>query len=693
MLFFMAAQIVVANPQTDEKPKKLNPGGIGIQRHPDIVKDSDGIHHMVWQEPVDGQYDIFYANMGEKRNKEMGIGANKNAATRLTNSPADSVWPKIAIDPASDIIYVIWTENIPSAFPDSPEEPLPTPSVFYVASDLSDPENDGVYWTAAQNLAEGGDKIAKFAVTESDFQIGIEGKESKVLEGTMDTDKDTIKDSAEVMGTLGAVTSWTKKDTDEDTLLDNLEYILGFNPIVDERYTTQAKEFMRLVWQYSDTDSDGLLYMEETAGDWEVTMAVANIQDNGQVRYTFFPKDDHSAHLTLGLQIKRFTFPQNPPPATTVNYKITATVYPGTEAEEDLVYLGSALEWDRFKISLGPFNVGGDLETNIDISVDVTINTEESTSNTRSINSDFDQFQGFDYRTMAIWSVLLAAPSPDYNLFNYKEGGDFDPDESNSADQWVEDFLISSDPNRQDLFLEVDSLEGHNPTTDVYLESVNAFSDANIILHYVLDEVDIALDTTTSPDDDDDGAETIRDSDEFRDLLHRHRNAEYDQYIHYMWAHKIWITGIGWVYGGAKSATTAADLTHCGILIADQELSEENTDHSTLAEKRIKVLIHEVGHALNCAHEKSFGTFNAIVDGAGPDDTFNSYNVMQQNALHDDRADELIRGEGNANNRNLGSSELIEMPRFSIESVDQMDLTNKLSVDTGRVIDLLDEYV
>jgi hypothetical protein len=45
------------------------------------------------------------------------------------------------------------------------------------------------------------------------------------------------------------------------------------------------------------------------------------------------------------------------------------------------------------------------------------------------------------------------------------------------------------------------------------------------------------------------------------------------------------------------------------------------------------------------------------------------------------------------NDRDLGATEIIGFPRFSIESIDQFDLTNKLSVDTGSNIDLLDNYV
>jgi hypothetical protein len=651
----------------------MNAKGMGMKRHPDSIHDAQGRHHMVWQEPRDGQYDIFYSVQLKSNKKELGLGSNANTVIQISDTPTDSHHPKITIDLDTDIIYILWTEETTMDILDSDGGTFTSKSLFYSAA-VFEP-NDEPVWTIPQNLAEGNEQVKSFSVKGSEYVISGYGWKPAEFKGTMDTDKDTIKDSDEVLGKLGYVTKWNNDDSDDDGLLDNLEYVHQFNPLIDERFTPLAKTFIRLLTLLSDDDDDGFTYSEEQTCDKPVTVRVAHVLNTGYATYTFFPKADHSASLVVDLEIRRYGILYIPPPVT-ASYSIDVTVESESLDAVEFTISGSHMEWEWFKAYGGSFNVYEDEETTV--TIDVSVSQPDSS----------------DYRTLAIASVMIAAPSPDYHLFNYKEGRDFEAGDSYLAGVLTDNFDICTDPNRPDLFLEIDYFTGHEPSDEMYSEVIEAFSDAGIILHYKIDQTNLALSTTTNPDHDSDGVETLRNEDEQSDLLDSTRNAAYSDYIHLIFAHYMEDDDLpGWtLYGGAKSADTTADLTESGILLADQALKDISSIYSTLLERRIKVVVHEVGHALGASHEKNTGSYNAIIDGPGPSDIKNNYNVMIQNALDSTVGNSLLRGVGNTDRR-FGATEDIGRPRFSIESIAQFDLTNKLSVDTGRNIDILDQYV
>jgi hypothetical protein len=651
----------------------MNAKGMGMKRHPDSIHDSDGRHHMVWQEPRDGQYDIFYAVQVKGAKKELGLGANANTVVQISDTPTDSHHPKITMDPDTEIIYILWTEEHPMDILDSDGGTFVSKSLFYTAA-VFEP-NDEPVWTEPQNLAEGDEPVKRFSVKESDFMISGYGWKPAEFKGTMDTDMDTIKDSDEVLGKLGYITKWNDDDSDDDGLLDNLEYVYEFNPLIDERFTPWAKSFIRLLTLLSDDDDDGFTYSEETTCDKPVTVRIAHVLNTGYVAYTFFPKADHTASLVVDLQVRRYGLLYIPPPVT-ASYSIDVTVESESLSAVEFTISGSHMEWEWFKAYGGSFNVYEDEETTV--TIDVSVSQPDSN----------------DYRTLAIGSVMIAAPSLDFHLFNYKEGRDYEAGDSYLVGVLTVNIEICTDPNRPDLFLEVDYFQGHEPSEELYSEAIDAFSDAGIILHYKIDQTNLALSTTTSPDPDSDGAETLRNEDEQSDLLDSTRNALYSDYIHLVFAHYMEDDDLpGWIlYGGAKSAATAADLTESGILLADEALQDISSIYSTLLERRIKVVVHEIGHALGASHEKNTGSYNAIIDGPGGVDIKNTYNVMMQNELDSTVSNQLLRGTGNTDRR-FGATEDIGRPRFSIESIAQFDLTNKLSVDTGRNIDILDQYV
>jgi len=688
MLIFIILPDVTAKPAEFKNPKKL-----GIKRHPDIVKDLDGQLHMVWQQPVDGQYEIFYAcqPIGKNNKKEMGIGADRNPTTQVSNTPYDSVWPKIAVDPTTEVIYVIWTEHYPTDGGDSAYEDTLAPSILYSAYKQSDNSDDLPDWSYPMNIADGSKDVKKFAVEDSDFEIQVKDQAEYSLRGILDTDKDKIKDSDEILGVGGYITDWLKADTDSDELVDKVELEWGLNPLIDDRFTPLSKLFYEAFLATSDNDLDGLIFIEETSWDFPVTMGVANILNNGHVTYRFLPRDDHDAYLKLGLQLRRQGILHIPPPEIAY-FKIDVSIDSEELGGFELSYSDTHMEWERFFVEVGPFDVAMDAETDIEIAVDLIPPLSDIVVDT-GIGSE-STIQSY-IKSLEIWSVLVAAPAPDYDQFYYKEGRDFLADEAELAGELILNFEICADHRRPDVFLEVDWLAGHELPPEFYSELINAFSDAGIIMHYRIDESNLPLASVVNHDDDGDGAETLIKEDELMDFLHRHRNPALNSYIHIIIAHRVRRASGTFLYGTAKSADTADNLTYSGIGIADQELIDTVTGWSDLMERRIKVIVHELGHALCCAHEKNDaegGSYDARVDGGDGVDDLNEYNVMIQDHLEDAVTDELLRGVGN-DDRNLGAIEDIGRPRFSIESIEQMDLTNKLSADTGRNYELLSNYV
>jgi hypothetical protein len=165
-------------------------------------------------------------------------------------------------------------------------------------------------------------------------------------------------------------------------------------------------------------------------------------------------------------------------------------------------------------------------------------------------------------------------------------------------------------------------------------------------------------------------------------------------YVHVIFANNVYadVGYCGPLYGIAKSADLASDHTHSGVLIADDQI-DSPISTATVVQQRVKILVHEVGHALGASHEKQNGLCDLCVDGSDVLDWNNPYNLMAQDGLSlSGDVNHRILGIGNSE-RCKGAVEFIGMPRFSIESIRQLDLESKLSVDTGRNIDILGNYV
>ncbi len=653
----------------------------GMQRRPDTAKGPDGRLHMVWSEKLGGQWDVCYAS----KPGEMGLGSDDNPSWRVTDTPTDSIEPHVSVDSVTGLVYVVWVEEFPDAMSDGLYEvAMDGTSMLYSVTE------NGTFWSESLSLSMVPGSIKSFEVDRSNgtvkFGDGAQGKRPPSGNGlassyrfSFDTDSDGIRDADEFLGIMGNVTFWWTGDTDGDGLGDRDEYTFGFSPVVNDLYGRYAKAFLEVLKLYVDGDRDGITYNAEKDCNFPVTTRYANVHDRGSVTYGFWPRSAHDATLTLLLQTRRHSSKDPPPPAPT-NYTLAVSVDAGTAGTFSFDHSGNEMEWDRFYVTFGNFSVGEDEQTNITIGVIV------------------EQPPPSDHRTLAIYSVMISGTSGS-SEFSYKEGRDYLPG-ATLTEALTQHYQACGDPVRPDLFLEVDAISGHNPTVEVFSEAINIFSDAGIILHYRIDETAIPLNEATTTDSTGDGATWLNacsDPRELTDFLAAHRTTAppFNEYVHVIFANRIAYPMGSFcvpVYGIAMSADLASDREHSGVLIADDEL-DSVLSIATVAQQRTKILAHEVGHAIGASHEKDTGKCNVCVDGSRVVDKNNVFNLMMIGGL-DDPSDARVRILGGGNTKRCkGAVEFIGMPRFSIESIDQIDLTNKLSADTGRNIDILGNYV
>jgi len=147
----------------------------GIARRSDSVLDFNGFVHKVWEEPVDGQFEIFYKN---NFTGNMGLGNELNPSIRLTESVTDSVWPQIAFDPSSGIIYVSWIEKLPEGS-----------VIYYRGSDL-----EGEVWLAKRHFGDAPDITGRLELHAEDGELILEKEGIILLTTSADIDGDLVID-------------------------------------------------------------------------------------------------------------------------------------------------------------------------------------------------------------------------------------------------------------------------------------------------------------------------------------------------------------------------------------------------------------------------------------------------------------------------------------------------------------------
>jgi len=696
-----------ADPPLVEASESLSPGygpcpgapppGGGMQRRPDSVRDANGDRHMVWQEPDDGNFEIcYYARQGE-----LGVGSDRNLAVRITNSPSDSVAPHIAIDAASEIAYVVWTEEIEQHSDGvvPVDSGLVSPVLLYTATALFEP--GAPMWTRPQALAGAG-TLRQFFVAESRY-TGILLQQGRVQtdrdwNGEFDTDRDGIKDGDEVLAVLGYRTLWWKADTDDDRIPDLIEIQNVFDPIIPVE-----KEFpqcfprgqgkicdliFNLLCFVVDLDGDGFTLCGE-GQDFPVTTEVAGFTHGGSATYRFWPKVDGTYNLVMRTEMRTYS---TAVACTSVSVAITA----------DGVSVGT---WTRPWDDTNPpwtaevaatFNVSG-----IDFAA-VTASQAVDVALTVS----FDPPACGDailavFRHLALDWLKLELAS-DRSEVNYKDADDFTnspPPPSFLVDVDTEDMVIHLDGAQKDLLLELDSMAGHNWDPKVLNEAINTYSDHNIILNYKVSETGLPLSEVVKAGAGDvsemhyDWPVTSTDETSLYLQAHRDMSLQALRYVHVMNVHRG-------DCGVAEQGVVGDAPALSGVMLFDQDFIDDFCGLGTVADGisslftiRLLALVHELGHVFNTAHEKTTGTVSPVIDPGGFD-TCNAYNLMVGGGyciVLSLFAKEMT-GVGNTDRR-FGATSPIAGPRYSIETIAQMDLTSLLTVETTNNLTLLGLYV
>jgi len=683
-----------------------------MRRRPDSAKDADGHLHKVWQERINGQFEICYARQNDE--KEMGLGSDKNPAYRITNTTTDSVSPRIAIDSSSGLIYVLWTEVIP---PDDPGVGegfgVPAPILVYTATERLDPSEP--FWSTTKALTDGSCTVKSFSVEDSRWLLELQkgdpdwasslphltpkpcslpllkpkaGPHTKdpcslphlKCEGILDTDGDGIKDSDEVLGVLGYFTAWWTPDTDEDILPDRWEIINKLDPMIHikkelpECFRGYPRPPKCLIIDhgfelYYSIDGDGISTVDERQG-YPVTTEVAEFTHDGTATYLFWPKVNGTYNLVLRNQHRTY-FPGGCP-----NLNVTV------EVDINGIYFAN---WTTTWSEAWPWTWSNDTIATVTLNgVDYT-NVSAAMAVYLQLTVLFDppwcgSAYGAILRAFTVdWLKLELTPNR-YEV-NYKDADDFlETPPSMHVSVYTEEMEIWLDPQQRDLLLELDSMVNHDFDPEVLNEAINVLSDLNIILNYKIDETGLS-------DTGDDASIFVAwppvSTDEGSVYLSDHRNPLLGAYMHVMN-----VKDMPGYCGFAVQSAVGDSPEFGGVLIADQcAIDIAGGSDFLLFKKRLGLLIHEVGHALGSHHEVYNGAVNCVIDNCDvdpPDDLCNDYNVMGWGYCSD--GPKATYGTGNFDRR-FGSTQPIGYFQFSIESFALFDFDRLLSVQVGNNMD------
>ena len=681
----------------------------GMKRNPDTAKDGAGNLHMVWQERFDGQYEICYA----RQPGEMGLGSDANPAFRITQTPFDSIAPRIAIDNASGIGYVLWTEVMPGdGVLEGPGFAKDVAQIRITAAELAAPDP---LWTKASLFGDGSCAVRSFFVGASawtlEYRPGtpdqVKGeKESRLTcllpavmpgptKGVFDTDKDGISDSDEVLAVLGFKTAWWNPDTDGDSIWDLVEINALLSPLipVEKEYPgcfprgsdPICKVIYSLLCLTLDLDGDGFSACAE-GGSHPVTTEVVEFRQPSFAAYKFWPKTDGTYDLRIRSQQRTFV-----PPGTNPCNNVTISAQADGSAVGSLTkpwYDTATPTWIEDVVAT--FNVTG-IDYNavtaamaLDIRLDFAFDPPSCATPILSVQRSF----------AVDW--LKVELTANRGEVNYKDADDTTSKSPISvAAVYTENMEIHLDAEQKDLLLELDSMADHPWDAVVLNQVINAYSDINVVLNYRVDETGLSHSgdqTMLDPGD-------LVGDDEVSEYLEDHRNLSLGSYLHVMNVHYLSMSSCdasNFHYGSAENAGIGDDPEFSGVVLADECLidtysgltSTAGQPYPDLTYRRLGNMLHEIGHAMNAAHDRSTGSVDAVIDGAS--DTLNCFNIMSRTGDCGTFSTRML-GTGKFDRR-WGATQPIGFPRWSRESVAQIDLTSLLSIHTGYNYDLLGLY-
>ena len=656
-----------------------------------VAPDSGGRHvstvrvgsvvHMVWEQPVvpGGLPEICYANREDSPN--FGLHNPSLVARRVTDTTYASVLPEIAVDPISGMLYVSWVELVREEEVTGHAD-YNLNAVRLAASDdafltVSTYPRDLVYIQGNVAKAAHGDTVGEtLGGGDAHFQLDVRDSEVRFGDGLnghrpptgtpiliVDMDGDGIRDSWEVTGKLGFVTSWKRADTDADGIPDLWEIERGLDPTFDQTPICDKLRICDIIRRgillYLDLDGDGLSAYAEGLG-YPVTTEVAGFPTGGTATYRFWPKVAGNYSLLLRTQMRTYFAV-----GSCTSVSLTATLIGGG-------LIGTfTLPWAD---GPQPWTVqdAGALYLAQDAAADVRVNVTFDPPSCADSKVAILRLFALDWLKLELIGNRAE--------LNYKDAGDFST--KAMLEVSVEDMTISLDPDQKDVLFELDSMAGHDFQWRVLEEVIDAFSDWNIIAHFKVDETDLPTGASTGVA----GAGTVAtlsfawpptSTDESSVYLAAHRNPALSAYVHVMNVHDI--AGAG---GIAEQSAPGDPAPLGGVLIADQWIIDNAPSNPTLLfERRLADFVHEVGHALGSHHEVPGATLIDPVIDPGGVDICNQYNVMGW--TYCSLEDKALRGTGNTNRR-FGATSTIGRPRWSIESVNLFNFGAQLSVQVGN---------
>jgi hypothetical protein len=257
-----------------------------------------------------------------------------------------------------------------------------------------------------------------------------------------------------------------------------------------------------------------------------------------------------------------------------------------------------------------------------------------------------------------------------------EDGVEVDLDRPYNLDGTTTTAVTRTDPTTPSILVELDYVSGFRPNPGIFVMAENAFAHAGMEIRFTIDDASpiptTALPVPTAPWTTADLEQLLLNSDAQSQDIHA-------AYLHVIVVPDDNTTRHGTTHHAASNNPSEGshgsdpDPRYAGSFVFIDTISSDYSAFAAafsnvgITEDQLiaKTLIHEVGHALGCTEEGSSGGI----------DTFNVMTLSSQ------------LGSPNSNidpwRDNMSGLDGVGYPTFSEGSLAQMDLTMKLSVDTG----------